>query len=126
MQRVTGVGGVFIKSRDPERLYAWYEKHLGLKQHPEHGGVALHWNEDQRYDPLTAWAVFPADSNYFDPSPAPFMINYRVADLDALLEALCAEGVAIDPQREDSDYGRFAWIFDPDGNKIELWEPLKK
>ena len=73
----------------------------------------------------TAWSIFPGDTKYFDPSHAGFMVNYRVDDLDALLEALRAEGVWIDPKSEDYDYGRFAWIMDPDGNRIELWEPPK-
>jgi catechol 2,3-dioxygenase-like lactoylglutathione lyase family enzyme len=72
---------------------------------------------------FTVWSVFPSDSTYFDPSAAPFMINYIVDDLDALLAKLSQSGVRIDPKREDYDYGRFAWIYDPDGNKIELWEP---
>jgi len=126
MQRVTGIGGVFLKSREPEGLYAWYEKHLGITRDPAHGGVAFHWHDDKGDDPFTAWAIFRHDSDYFAPSPAQFMINYRVADIDALLEALHAEGVQIDPKREDYDYGRFAWIYDPDGNKIELWEPPKR
>jgi predicted enzyme related to lactoylglutathione lyase len=74
---------------------------------------------------VTAWSIFGKNSKYFDPSRASFMINYRVDDLDALLEALRAEGVEVDPKREDYDYGRFAWITDPEGNKIELWEPPK-
>ena len=125
MQRVTGIGGVFFKADDPEGMYQWYEKHLGIKR--EHGYVAFKWRGDA--DPeehgITAWSIFKRQSNYFDPSTAPMMINYRVDDLDALLEALKAEGVKIDPKREDYDYGRFAWIFDPEGNKIELWEPPK-
>ena len=125
MKRVTGVGGVFITSKDPARLSARYAKHPGFQPDPGHGGVSLYWHEDKRDNPFTAWAIFPAESNYFDPSPAPFMINFRVTDLDRLLETPSAEGAAIDPNREDCDYGRFAWIFDPDGNNIELWEPPK-
>jgi len=74
---------------------------------------------------MTVWSPFPPDTKYFDPSPSPFMINFRVANLNALLAQLSSEGVRIDPRREDYDYGRFAWIYDPEGNKIELWEPLK-
>lgn len=125
MQRVTGIGGVFFKADDPEKMYEWYEKHLGIKR--EEGYVAFHWRDDKKPDEkgLTAWSIFRTTSNYFDPSRATFMINYRVDDLDALLEALRAEGVEIHPKREDYDYGRFAWITDPEGNKIELWEPPK-
>jgi predicted enzyme related to lactoylglutathione lyase len=125
MQRVTGIGGVFFKAEDPERMYQWYEEHLGIKR--EDGYVSFRWRDDRNPDEqgLTAWAIFSKGSNYFDPSRAAFMINYRVDDLDGLLEALRAAGVEIDPKREDYDYGRFAWITDPEGNKIELWEPPK-
>jgi catechol 2,3-dioxygenase-like lactoylglutathione lyase family enzyme len=124
MQRVTGIGGIFFKSKDPEKLGAWYEQHLGLKRDPGAGGaVVFPWKDDRGGDGMTVWSIFPADTNYFRPSQASFMINFRVANLDALLELLRAEGVEIDPHREDYDYGRFAWIMDPDGNRIELWEP---
>jgi len=128
MERVTGIGGVFFKSQDPERLFAWYEKHLGLKRDPASGGssVAFRWREDQEGDGMTVWSIFPEDTTYFQPSQSSFMFNYRVADLDALLEVLQEEGVEIDPKRENAEYGRFAWITDPDGNRIELWEPPKK
>jgi predicted enzyme related to lactoylglutathione lyase len=127
MKRVTGIGGIFFKSDDPERLYRWYEKHLGIVREPHGQGAAFHWQEpnDAGKDGLTAWAIFPGSTKYFDPSRASWMINYRVEDLDGLLAALKAEGVEIDPHREDYDYGRFAWITDPDGNRIELWEPAR-
>ena len=123
MARVTGIGGVFFKADDPEKLYQWYEKHLGIKR--ENGGVVFRWHdvENPEREGATAWAIFRKESKYFDPSRAQGMINYRVDDLDGLLEVLRAEGVQIDPKREDYDYGRFAWIIDPEGNKIELWEP---
>lgn len=126
MKRVTGIGGIFFKSDDPERLYRWYEKHLGIVREPHGQGSAFHWREadDPEKDGFTAWGIFPSNTKYFDPSRAPHMINYRVDDLDALLEALRAEGVEIDPHREEYDYGRFAWVMDPDGNRIELWEPV--
>ena len=128
MERVTGIGGVFFKSPDPERLLAWYETHLGLKRDPASGGasVSFRWRDDQEGDGMTVWSIFRDDTTYFEPSHASFMINYRVADLDALLEALREEGVEIDPKRMNEPYGRFAWIVDPDGNRIELWEPPKK
>jgi catechol 2,3-dioxygenase-like lactoylglutathione lyase family enzyme len=126
VKRVTGIGGIFIKAENPEELYRWYEKHLGIKREP-HGSAMLHWREDE--DPeqrgTTVWALFEKHSEYFEPSRAPFMLNYRVDDLDALLGAMRAEGVEIDPKRDDSEYGKFAWITDPEGNKIELWEPPK-
>jgi len=121
--RVVGVGGVFLKSPDDKKLQSWYHDNLGVPQGPN--GSMFHWraHDQPEVEHLTVWSVFPADTNYFDPSAAPFMINYIVDDLDALLAKLSASGVRIDPKREDCDYGRFAWVFDPDGNKIELWEP---
>ena len=125
MARVTGLGGVFFKSDDPEKLYAWYEKHLGIQREPHGYGATFRSREADGSEALTIWALFPRDTKYFDPSRAPFMLNYRVDDLDGLLKSLQEAGVQIDPKREDADYGRFAWITDPDGNRIELWEPSK-
>jgi catechol 2,3-dioxygenase-like lactoylglutathione lyase family enzyme len=121
--RVVGVGGIFFKSADRDRLHTWYHHNLGLV--PGSGGLEFKWRPLDRpeVEHTTAWCVFPADTRYFDPSQAGFMINYIVDDLDALLAKLQRAGVSIDPKREDYEYGRFAWIFDPDGNKIELWEP---
>jgi predicted enzyme related to lactoylglutathione lyase len=128
MKRVTGIGGIFFKAQDQEKLYQWYEKHLGIQRDLGGQGAAFHWRESENpeQEGLTAWAIFPENTKYFDPSPSKCMINYRVDDLDALLEALKNEGVQIDPKREDYDYGRFAWIMDPEGNRIELWEPPKE
>jgi predicted enzyme related to lactoylglutathione lyase len=121
--RVIGIGGVFFKSKENKQLGAWYSENLGIAQ--DSSGVLFKWRAFDRpeVEHLTTWSVFAADSTYFDPSKAPFMVNYIVDDLDALLAKLAGNGVRIDPKREDYDYGRFAWIFDPDGNKIELWEP---
>ena len=118
--KVIGIGGVFLKSPDQKRLGAWYAENLGIAQ-----DAMFKWlsRENPAREHLTVWSVFPSSSNYFDPSAASFMINYIVDDLDAMLAKLSASGVRIDPQRQDYDYGRFAWIYDPDGNKIELWEP---
>ena len=126
MQKVTGLGGIFFKAENPSALYQWYEKHLGLKGDPN-AGVHFKWRdaEDPSNPGRTVWAVFPKDTKYFGPSGSTFMLNYRVADLDATLNALREEGVAIDEHREDHEYGRFAWITDPEGNRIELWEPAK-
>jgi predicted enzyme related to lactoylglutathione lyase len=122
--KVTGLGGVFFKASDPPRMYHWYEQHLGLRS--QDGGVFFRWREKEADTPgATVWAIFDRDSKYFDPSQAAFMLNYRVDDLDALLTRLQAEGVEVDEKREDSQYGRFAWITDPEGNRIELWEPPK-
>jgi len=127
MRRVIGIGGIFFKSQDPKKMYAWYERHLGIK-YQEGVGATFPWRraEDASSETVTAWSIFPQNTKYFEPSTAPFMLNYQVEDMDGLLEALRAEGVTIDPKREDCEYGRFAWIIDPDGNRIELWEPPKK
>jgi predicted enzyme related to lactoylglutathione lyase len=127
MRRVTGIGGVFFKADDPEKLYQWYEKHLGI-QRDETTAASFHWRDanDPSKKGRTSWAIFPKNTTYFEPGRAGFMVNYRVDNLDALLEALAREGVEIDPHRENCDYGRFAWILDPEGNRIELWEPPKQ
>jgi predicted enzyme related to lactoylglutathione lyase len=127
LKRVTGIGGIFFKADDQQKLYEWYEKHLGIQQMPGGGGASFPWREadNPEREGMTVWALFKRDAKYFDPSHSPFMINYIVDDLDALLAELQKEGVQIDPKREDHDYGRFAWIMDPEGNRIELWEPPK-
>ena len=127
MKRVIGIGGVFIKAKDPEALRAWYQKHLGLEP-DAYGGVVFQCpeSEPERQTAQTVWSLFPSDTKYFDPSSAPFMINYRVENLAALCEVLRSEGVAVEEKTEDYEYGRFAWIMDPEGNRIELWETKKK
>ncbi len=121
--RILGIGGVFFKSADRDQMREWYSKHLGLAD--KGGGVMLPWRErdDPQKEHVTVWTIFPASTDYFDPSHAPFMVNYIVDDLDALLDRLKQEGVKIDAKRMNESYGRFAWIYDPDGNKIELWQP---
>ncbi len=123
MRRVTGIGGIFFKASDPEALYAWYEKHLGLRRNSQTQAVVFESGDTGRAQ--TIWSLFPHTTEYFEPSQALFMLNYRVNDLDALVTALREEGVEI-LGREDYDYGRFAWIMDPEGNRIELWEPAKE
>jgi catechol 2,3-dioxygenase-like lactoylglutathione lyase family enzyme len=122
--RILGIGGIFFKSPNHQQLQEWYADHLGLTDSGH--GVMLPWRQmdDPERKQVTVWSVFPGDTGYFDPSPASFMVNYIVDDLDALLDRLADAGVRIDPNRQDESYGRFAWIYDPDGNKIELWEPL--
>lgn len=122
--RILGVGGVFIKSPDEAGLASWYREKLGMPGSPGEPSM-LPWrsHENPEQEHRTVWSTFPQGSDYFDPSPAGFMINYIVDDLDALLTKLEQQGVKIDPKREEYPYGRFGWIFDPDGNKIELWEP---
>jgi catechol 2,3-dioxygenase-like lactoylglutathione lyase family enzyme len=124
MAKVTGIGGVFFKSSNPEQLYGWYEKHLGLERSPG-AGVIFRWHDgnDQERLRTTVWSLFPSDTDYFGATNPAFMVNYIVDDLDGLLEALDRQGASIDPRREDSEYGRFAWVTDPEGNRIELWEP---
>ena len=122
--RVTGLGGVFFKADDPKTLTAWYARHLGLPR-SEHGQVMFRWRDAASPDRegMTVWSAFKRDSDYFGAGPQQVMLNYRVADLDALLAVLREEGVSIDDRREDHEYGRFAWITDPEGNRVELWQP---
>ncbi|HEX7878137.1 MAG TPA: VOC family protein [Candidatus Eisenbacteria bacterium] len=124
MARITGVGGVFFKSKgDPKELAAWYQKHLGLPLEPW-GGAALKWPEDTAEDKgVTAWMLAKSDSKWFAPSEASFMINYRVDDMAGLLANLKSAGVEVLQGPESHENGKFAWIVDPDGNKVELWEP---
>ncbi len=124
MKRVVGIGGVFFKAKDPEKLRAWYQKHLGLEPDP-YGGVVFDCpaSEGEQQTAQTVWSLFPNDTKYFDPSSAPFMINYRVENLAELLKQLRSEGVEVDERMEEYEYGRFGWIMDPEGNRIELWEP---
>ena len=125
MAKVTGIGGVFFKSKgDPAALAAWYQKHLGMPLAPW-GGAALRWPEDTAEDKgVTAWHVAKADTKWFAPSDASFMINYRVDNLVALLAQLRASGIEALQGPESHENGKFAWILDPDGNKVELWEPM--
>lgn len=124
MARVTGIGGVFFLARtDRDALAAWYRDHLGVALEPW-GGAVLRWPADGANDGgLTVWHVAAPDSDWFAPSSSPFMINYRVDDLDALLAELAAKGVAVHKGPETHPNGKFAWILDPDGNKVELWQP---
>ena len=120
MAKAVGVGGVFFKARDPKALSQWYETHLGI------GGrvsdEALMFEGPDSAGP-TVLGLFAADTQYFGDGPQTFMLNFRVTDLDGLMTQLAAAGVRIDPKRQDEGYGRFAWIWDLEGNRIELWEP---
>jgi predicted enzyme related to lactoylglutathione lyase len=124
MKRVTGIGGIFFNARDPAALRAWYQAHLGIDVQ-EWGGTAFTWTDgDGNPTPgSTIWSIGAAGGDYFAPSKAPFMINYRVADLAALLAALRAEGCQVLEKTDDSEYGKFGWVIDPEGNKVELWQP---
>ncbi|MEO6067649.1 MAG: VOC family protein [Gemmatimonadota bacterium] len=124
MDRVTGIGGIFLKARDPDALRAWYRDHLGIPI-DTWGGATFRWRDGMKEgeDGLTVWSVFPDSSKYFDPSKSQFMVNYRVEDLHKVLGELRAEGCAVDEKSEESEFGKFGWVMDPEGNKIELWEP---
>jgi predicted enzyme related to lactoylglutathione lyase len=123
MKRVTGIGGVFFKARDPKALGEWYRIHLGMTVE-DWGGVAFRWADDNATARgTTVWSPFQDDTSYFAPSGASFMINYRVEDLHAVLAALRAEGCAVLDKVEESEFGKFGWVVDPEGNKLELWQP---
>jgi catechol 2,3-dioxygenase-like lactoylglutathione lyase family enzyme len=124
-EKVTGIGGVFFRARDPVRLAEWYRAHLGVPV--EDGHADFPWRVPERPDEIgrTVWSVFPTETDYFGPSRPAFMINYRVANLDRMLAQLRQNGVAVE-KVEDYGYGRFAWITDPEGNRIELYEPKGK
>ena len=124
MKRVTGIGGIFFKARDPAALLAWYKKHLGIDVQ-EWGGAAFSW-ADANGRPMkgtTVWSIGALDNDYYAPSTVPFMVNYRVDDLAALLSALRAEGCNVLDKTDDSEFGKFGWVIDPEGNKVELWQP---
>jgi catechol 2,3-dioxygenase-like lactoylglutathione lyase family enzyme len=121
MDRVTGIGGVFIKARDPEAIRDWYRRHLGIDVQ-SWGGATFLWQRPEAPEPdgATVWSIFPASSTYF---PGSFMVNYRVPDLPRVLSALREEGCLVDDRIEESEFGKFGWVTDPEGNRIELWEP---
>jgi predicted enzyme related to lactoylglutathione lyase len=120
MESITGIGGIFFRARDPQALAAWYREHLGV---PVAEGQSYGTIASTAPGEVTVWSAFPSDTTYFEPSTAPFMINYRVRDLDAMLRQLREAGVQVDDRVEDYDYGRFGWAVDPEGNRFELWEP---
>ena len=126
MAKVTGIGGVFLKCRgDSAALTAWYQQHLGLPLETW-GGAILRWPDDKAEDQgLTVWSLADKDSQWFSPSDSAFMINYRVDDMDALLAQLRAAGIEMVGGPESHENGKFAWIMDPDGNKVELWQPMR-
>lgn len=122
MKRVTGIGGIFFKARDPAALSAWYRDHLGLDV-TDWNGAIFNWGGEGSEPGMTIWSPFAADTTYMAPSTAPFMINFRVAELDALLSALRTEGCNVVDKTDTSEQGKFGWVIDPEGNKIELWQP---
>jgi len=130
---VTGIGGVFFKSSDPQKLAAWYRDNLGIELTPETNAAGappnrgFEWQEkdDPAKTGMTVWAIFGQKTKYFGAGPQPFMIDYRVDNLDQLLAQLRAAGVAVDPKIEEAPNGRFGWATDSEGNRFELWEPKR-
>lgn len=124
MAKVLGVGGVFFVSKNPKKLAAWYRRALGFDI-TAWGGATFDWKESKTHQRTTVWSPF-ASGDYFKPSKAPFMINLLVDDLEGVLANLKKKRIKIEPKRDDSEFGKFAWVMDPEGRKIELWEPPKK
>jgi predicted enzyme related to lactoylglutathione lyase len=124
-ERVTGIGGIFIKARDPKGLAAWYSDNLGVPRADGAIPPLFQWrdHDDPKRVGTTVWGLFRADTKYFAPSTAPFMINYRVNDLEGVLARLRKAGVTVEPKVVEDFNGKFGWAMDPEGNKIELWEP---
>ena len=123
MKRVTGIGGIFLTAKDPVALRAWYKKHLGIDVQ-DWGGTAFQWVDDsgKPVGGMTVWSI-SGGGDPFSPSKSSFMVNYRVADLHSLLQVLREEGCDVLDKTDDSDYGKFGWVMDPEGNKVELWQP---
>ena len=124
MARVTGIGGIFIKGHDRESLGAWYREHLGVPVQDWHGAQFFSRDDaSPREQGYAVWSLFEADTDYFGPRPQPFMVNFRVDDLHALLAKLRAAGCVVDEKTHEDEFGRFGWVTDPEGNRVELWEP---
>ena len=126
MKRVTGIGGIFFKAKDAPALRAWYKRHLAIDVQ-EWGGTAFIWadSDGKPTAGTTVWSIGADEGEQFAPSKASFMVNYRVEDLDALLAKLREEGCNVVGKAEESEYGKFGWVMDPEGNKVELWQPPK-
>lgn len=125
MKKVTGIGGIFFKSKDPKKITEWYQTHLGLDTNPF--GATFEWyeNKDSDNKAQTQWTPFPENTKYFEPTEQNFMINYRVENLEVLVEELTKAGVTILDKIETYDYGKFVHILDGEGNKVELWQPFE-
>jgi len=122
LKRVTGLGGFFFKSENPDQIKDWYKNHLGIPV--DDYGCTFWWKDENGNKCSTQWSPFEAKTDYFKPSQKQFMMNFRVDNLVALLDALKEEGVTIVGEMEEYEYGKFAWVLDPEGNKVELWEPI--
>ncbi len=125
--RITGIGGVFFRAKNPAKLSAWYKKHLGLPIEDTWGGCSFNWWEfkNPKRAGSTVWSPFAIKTKYFGPTKQGHMINYRVENLKAMLAQLKKQGVWVDPKTEESEFGKFGWIKDGEGNRVELWEPPK-
>lgn len=123
-KRVTGLGGFFFKAKDPDKVKKWYNEHLGLNT--DRYGCTFWWKDKEGNDCSTQWSPMNENTDYYKPSEKPFMMNFRVENLEELLKTLKEEGVQVVGEMETYDYGKFGWIMDPEGNKIELWEPVDR
>jgi len=124
MERVMGIGGIFFKAVDKVALASWYRDNLGIGVEEAWGGAVFSWQEnDPAGDAHTVWSPFASDTDYFAPSPKDFMVNFRVRDLNAMLDQLRANGCDVDSKTQGGEFGKFGWVMDPEGNRIELWEP---
>lgn len=123
MERVQGIGGIFFKARDPKALARWYADNLGLPVE-DWGGAVIAWSQQHAAEQAnTTWSPFAEDTSYFGAGGKPFMVNFRVRDLDAMRAQLLAAGCEVDERVEDSEFGKFGWVTDPEGNRVELWQP---
>lgn len=125
MKRVIGIGGIFFKAKNPKKLAAWYKKHLGLPIDDSYGGYTFDWKDEEQRPKkgYSLWSPFKEDTEYLNPSKKDFMFNFIVDDLEALLDVLESEGIKQVGKMEDSEFGKFAWVLDPEDHKVELWEP---
>ncbi len=123
-KRVTGLGGFFFKCKDPNKTKDWYKTHLGIPT--DQYGWTFWWKDKEGNDCSTQWSPMNEDTSYFNPSKKQFMMNFRVENLIELLDVLKKEGVTVVGEIEEYEYGKFGWILDPEGNKLELWEPIDK
>jgi predicted enzyme related to lactoylglutathione lyase len=128
MKRVTGIGGIFFKAKNPKKLANWYKKHLGLPIDGSYGGYSIEWNKENKQpgNGYTIWSPFQEDTDYMAPSNKDFMFNFIVDDLKNLMKTLESEGIKQTGEIIDTEFGKFSWIIDPENNKVELWEPKQE
>jgi predicted enzyme related to lactoylglutathione lyase len=127
MESVQGIGGIFLRAKDREALGNWYKANLGLDINAAWWGTSIRWaDQHAAAEATTVWSLFADDTEYFGPNNKTFMINFRVRDLGAMLAQLRAAGCDVDTKTEDSEFGKFGWVTDPEGNRVELWEPPAK